>query len=435
MYAKRHSYSVGVITLCVLLIISATAGLRCAAQVLAIMSGFIGIPRLAPSWSSGRLWMLRVGYYKLTRAKEIAQDWVWIVDHTLQSGEMKCLGVLGVRLSALDEGRDKPLSHEDVEPITLCPVRQSSGDIVYQQLDNCIKKTGVPRQIVGDHGSDLKAGIELFLAEHPETAYIYDVKHCTASILEHTFESDLMWTEFTKWASETRRALHQTSLSYLEPPNQRSKSRYMNMDILVDWGTKVLQFFDNLEQRVSSVSERVAIRKKLDWIEQFRPDITEWQVILELVSKTEDFVRKRGLFRGCDTLVRSILGLPPGVTARTLKIRWQLIEYVLDESLKVRPGERLLGSSEVIESVFGKFKYLQGEHARGALTGFVLSIAAMVSTTTEEVVHQALESVSANQVRAWVKQNFGKSPHIKRKEAFASLIVPEQKQDRLPVPA
>jgi hypothetical protein len=185
----------------VLLIVSATAGLRCAGQVLAILSEFIGIPRSKPSWSSGRLWMLRVGYYKLTRAKEIANDWVWIVDHTIQSGDMKCLAVLGLRLSALAKERDKPLSHEDVEPIILCPVKQSNGEIVYQQLDNCIKKTGVPRQIVGDRGSDLKAGIEQFLVEHPGTAYIYDVKHSTASILEHAFGSDLMWTEFTKWAS------------------------------------------------------------------------------------------------------------------------------------------------------------------------------------------------------------------------------------------
>jgi hypothetical protein len=209
----------------------------------------------------------------------------------------------------------------------------------------------------------------------------------------------------------------------------------MNMDILVDWGINALRFIDDLEQRVSSVAERVAIRKKLDWIKQFRRDIAEWQVILHLVSKTEDFVRTRGLFRGCDTPLRSLLRLEPGATARTAQIRWQLIEYVLDESLKARPAERLIGSSEVLESVFGKFKYLQGEHARGSLTGFVLTIAAMVSTTTEQVVHQALEAVPTTAVRAWVTENFGKSPQSKRKEAFATLLHPEQKQDRLLAPA
>jgi hypothetical protein len=403
--------------------------------MLSILSEFIRIRRASPSWSSGRLWLFRVGYYKLTRAKEKASDWVWVVDHTIQSGDMKCLAVLGVRLSDLAEGRNKPLSHEDVEPIALYPVRQSNGSIVYKQLDECIEKTGIPRQIVGDRGSDLRAGVEQFVENHPEIAYVYDVKHFTASILEDAFKSDLMWVEFTKWASETRGFLHQTPLSYLEPPNQRAKSRYMNMDILVQWGSKVLQFMDHLQQRGISDSDRAAITSKLGWIEQFRQDIAEWHVILELVEKTEDFVRTRGLFLGSDKQLRPILRTPPNATERTIRLRWQLIEYVLDESLKAQPGERLLGSSEVLESVFGKFKYLQGEHTRGPLTGFVLAIAAMVSTTTQQVVRQALETVSSRQVREWVREKFGKSPRLKRKEAFDHSTFMEQKQDRLLIPA
>ena len=71
-----------------------------------------------PAWFTGRLWLLRLGYYKLTRPKEQTEDWVWIVDHTVQLGKEKCLVILGVRLSALPiEGHC--LSHEDVEPIAL----------------------------------------------------------------------------------------------------------------------------------------------------------------------------------------------------------------------------------------------------------------------------------------------------------------------------
>ncbi|MHB0955683.1 MAG: hypothetical protein ACYC0X_04815 [Pirellulaceae bacterium] len=35
--------------------------------------------------------------------------------------------------------------------------------------------------------------------------------------------------------------------------------------------------------------------------------------------------------------------------------------------------ERLLGSSEVLEAVIGKFKYLAGERGRHGMTGMVLS--------------------------------------------------------------
>ncbi len=424
------------ITFSVLLLISACTGLRCVEKILEILHAFFPLPRSTPSWSSSRLWLLRVGYYKLTRSKDIADDWVWIVDFTIQAGPMKCLTIVGLRLSGLCKDRkDNILGHEDVEPIELVPVQQSNGEIVYQQLEGAIQKTGVPRQIIADRGSDVKAGIERFIEKHPQTDYIYDVKHFTASILEREFKSDLMWIEFTKWASQTRSALHQTSLSYLEPPNQRAKSRYMNMDILVDWGVKMLSFIDGIDAHVKTKSEVDAIQEKMDWMVQFREDLAEWKEILVLVEKAETYVRTKGLFHECDQELRRLLRLSPEATERTIRVRWFLIDHVLDASLKAKPGERLLGSSEVLESVFGKFKYMQGEHVKGSLTGMVLAIPAIVSKTTQDVVQRALKTVPVDKVRTWVKETFGKSAQTRRKEAFSVPVLPEQKPDQFPLSA
>ncbi len=38
-----------------------------------------------PSWHSARLWLLRLGYYKLMHPKIQANDWIWIIDHTFKS--------------------------------------------------------------------------------------------------------------------------------------------------------------------------------------------------------------------------------------------------------------------------------------------------------------------------------------------------------------
>lgn len=429
----NHSYSVGVMSLCVLFQISALVGLRCVEKVLTILNSFFPLPQAIPSWSSSRLWLLRVGYYKLTRKKAPATDWAWIVDLTIQAGDLKCLAIVGLRLSEWEQQRnqrpDPALCHQDVEPIHLVPVRQSTGELVYQQLEEAVYKTGVPRQIIADEGSDVKAGIEQFIQKHRQTDYIYDVKHFTARLLEHEFKADLMWVEFTKWAADTKSALHQTALSYLEPPNQRSKSRYMNMEILVDWGLKGLAFLDDIEAHVHTQSEIQTIVQKLDWLVQFREPLTEWQEVMGLVEKTETFVRTEGFFQSCDHELRSLLRLSTKATPRTIRIRWSLVEYVLDTSLKARPEERLLGSSEVIESIFGKFKYMQCEHAKGSLTGMVLAIPAMVSKTTQDVVQHALETVPVQDVRTWMKQMFGKSSLDRRKKAFSALDNPEQKSD------
>jgi hypothetical protein len=420
------------ITLSLLLQLSAGVGLRGVEKVVEILTRFFPFTTSIPSWGSHRLWLLRVGYYKLTRPKEIADDWVWIVDLTIQAGSMKCLSVLGLRRSAIEDTRkNNTLSHADVEPITLVPVERSNGEIVYQQLEEAAQKTGVPRQIIADAGSDVKSGILQFIQQHPETDYIYDVKHFTACLLEHEFKSDLMWVEFTKWASHIRSTWHQTPFSYLEPPNQRSKSRYMNMEILVDWGVQMLAFIDHLQEKCPAPSEREIIQEKMDWILSFRADLAEWKTILELIEKTETYVRTQGFFPQGDQPLRSLLRLAPPSTERTIRMRWSLIEYVLDESLKAQPGECLLGSSEVIESVFGKFKYMQREHEKGSLTAMVLAIPAMVSQTTQEVVARAMETIPVQKVRTWMKETFGKSAPVKRKEAFSIPNNTEQKQDQL----
>ena len=74
--------------------------------------------------------------YKLTRNKQIANDWVWIIDHTVQLGSEKCLVIVGLRLATLPP-IGSCLSHQDIEPIALLPVTQSNGQIVLQQLSEC----------------------------------------------------------------------------------------------------------------------------------------------------------------------------------------------------------------------------------------------------------------------------------------------------------
>jgi hypothetical protein len=69
-------------------------------------------------------------------------------------------------------------------------------------------------------------------------------------------------------------------------------------------------------------------------------------------------------------------------TETTVRVKEELVRFVKEESEKAQEGERLLGSSEVIESVFGKFKRLEGNHAKSGITGLLLAIGAMVSETS-----------------------------------------------------
>lgn len=126
---QRGQYSVGHAALFIRLVLADAASLRCAGRAIETMLTCLQISLAAPAWSTGRFWILRLGYYKLTRPKEQADDWVWIVDHTVQVGNEKCLIILGLRLRALPVV-GQSVSHKDVEPIALLPVEKSNGEVV-----------------------------------------------------------------------------------------------------------------------------------------------------------------------------------------------------------------------------------------------------------------------------------------------------------------
>jgi hypothetical protein len=397
--------------------------------VFEVVVSFFQLPLPSPSWSSGRFWLLRLGYYKLTRPKESSDDWVWIVDHTVQTGEDKCLVILGLRLPSLPPA-GTCLSHEDAEPIALLPVKKSNGEIVYQQLESAVEKTGVPREIIGDKGTDLNAGVEKFCLAHPETSYIYDVKHKTAAILKRELASDETWQEFTQLAAKTKRRVHQTPLAFLAPPNQKSKARYMNVDRLIRWGRNVLAFLDTRNGEKSELYDPEMLHLKLGWITGFREPLNEWGELLGIITTTENFVRNQGLYRGASRDLKKIL-TSPAHTKRTRQVQKELIGFVAEESFKAKPNERLLGSSEVIESVFGKLKRLEKDQAKNGFTGMLLSIAATVSSTTREIIQEAMETVPTKKVLEWCRKNIGQSIQSKRKKAFVFPKNEEQKWDQL----
>jgi len=357
-----HTFSVGHIWLFVTLVLSAAASLRGASRTMETVLSLLAPSLPWPSWYAGRLWLLRIGYYKLMRAKPKARDWVWILDHTVQLGVEKCLLILGVRLRDL-AGPDLLLSHEDVEPIALFPVTSSNGEVVFQQLEDTIEKTGLPRAILGDHGSDLSAGIERLSHKHPHTCSIYDIKPKSAALLKAILERDEHWQGFTQQAAQSKSQIQQTALAFLAPPNQRAKARYMTLEILVRWGQRALGVLERLEQRADHRDSHEKLKAKLGWLRPFRDHLKDWEALLEVAITTECFVRTHGLWRGCERELSNHLKHCVG-SPKVLQLREQLLAFVKGESLQAKPEECLLGSSEIIESVLGKLKRLEQNQAK-----------------------------------------------------------------------
>lgn len=404
----HHQYSLGHIYAFISLILSATP-MRCVERVLDFFKPLFQTGLPAPSWYSGRLWLMKLGYYKLHTPKTQAQDWIWIVDHSVQLGSEKCFVILGIQASKLNKRDDLTLSLEDVEPITLSPVKTSNGDVVYQELMNASDKTGTPVAIVGDKGPDLNKGVNKF-CKTTGTLFIHDIKHKVALLLKQYFEREPHWKSFCEMATKTQQYVRQTNIAGAAPPNQRSKARYMNVDSLVQWGINMLTILD---KGIPEKYDEQQFKAKIGWVIHYKQDLLKWQKIMNFAVTTEITVRKQGIKLGItEQLQQEFQKL--NFCPESSIFRDQLTYAVMEEEAKVGMAYILLGSSEIIESLFGRFKYLEQAQSSGGFTGLVLALAALVAETTTNIIRQAMTSVTVNKLKDWFDENIGQSVQAQR---------------------
>jgi len=95
------------------------------------------------------------------------------------------------------------------------------------------------------------------------------------------------------------------------------------------------------------------------------------------------------------------------------------------EGEKIPCGAHYLGSSEILESLFGKFKYIEGDQASSGLSSLVLSIPALVGKLDESVVRGALESISCFDIDEWIDENMGQTFLSQRRKALGRICKEE----------
>ena len=105
-------------------------------------------------------------------------------------------------------------------------------------------------------------------------------------------------------------------------------------------------------------------------------------------------------------------------TERLNKIRQDAAEYLHHECDKLPHGERFLGCSDVIESVFGKYKLFSGKSPMKEIGKSVLAIPAFVGNYTISDVYEAMQCTTLKQVKEWLQINIGDSMMSKRIKAI-----------------
>ena len=241
----RQSFSLSTIVYFSGLVFQCCSSMSAAQKTLAFFFPEQARQGYIPHPTAGRLWLLRLGYFKLHTPLEQADDWAWLTDHAVEIGKHRFLGIIGIRLADLPPPGEC-LKLSDMRTVALLPVEASTQEIVHQQLETVASETGIiPKAILSDEGSDLSGGVDRFCMAHPETTRHRDMPHICARLLKKRLEKDERWNAFIKQTTQTKFQTAQTELAFLVPPRLRSKARYMNLQSITRWAEKVLAVLDD----------------------------------------------------------------------------------------------------------------------------------------------------------------------------------------------
>ena len=420
--APRCWYPILMIVICLKLVLQASVSFRAAPKAVHItFSQFAAVKNQPiPSHKTIGRWLTRVGLYKLNRPKEKANDWALIIDNSVQIGTQKCLVILGVRLSKF---QGKALRFEDMEMLVMEFHDRSDAKIVCKALEKAREKVGGVVMACADDGPDLRKGVSLFCEKH-QVGRMFDVIHKMGTFLKKILEKDPEWQAFASAAAKAKKKMQQTQAAHLVPPNQRTKSRFLNIEILVHWGVDVTVALEDPKHPDQRLLEQYC-----SWVRPHAGIITRVKQLDIISQKVRQHIRKGISSTTGDEVETMLESLDLGADA--CQYAGMLIDFLHEQSKIVPIGQVWIGSSEIIESVFGKLKCLEHDQSKGGFTSLVLGAAACVGGVDVDVVKAAMQQVKTADVAVWTRGQMGITLLSKRKQALGSWRRKKKKRHRL----
>lgn len=414
-------FSLELVTFVLRMVIEGAVSMRAASRISGLICEFIGGHRFdGLSHATVQNYLLRIGLDQIDKAIETCSDRVWIMDHMIAAGSLKCFIVLGISADAFAR-LDRPLEHGDVDVLTLIPTEVSNGAVVNDQLRELAGRRGVPLAILNDCGSDLKKGVELFQQAHPATISLFDIVHLASRLVWKRLGADERFSQYRQACCQSANRLRQSSLAHLKPPRPKTKARYMNVDPEIRWGRRALWLLDRvrngqLTDRQQQRLDRQHVESQLGWLEEYREELNVWSQLCEIGQASCTVVRTCGYSPATTAELKATLGT--GQTPAAQELIADLIAAVEQQCQRCahHPG-RLPGSSEVLESLIGKGKRLLGtSQNNNSLTGQILSIAASTVKLSVQTLLESLRRCRLAHVHTWLLNNIRPGIHVARSE-------------------
>ena len=445
-----HQFSCVLIILCVLIRVRTGCSYRNISTILEILQEFFDLPdEQIPCANTIQNWTEKVGYNMLETGDKsfLGTTVAAIIDESLQIGDNKMLLIL---FTPSEKTKQEALSFSDVRVGYIGYSKSWKADEIASALKASVKKFDLTlSHVVGDECPSIKKAAYLAGVEH-----LPDISHAIGTCIRKSHSNETFYTDFTKLVSSYQCKGVNQSLSYLIPPSQRTKARFMNQHAMVDWAMKMIARFDTLNENeqaffkdllahqkvVKSLSNCLEISQKVSlWLkkEGFSMEIYDriqhyLANIIAFDACQENFITHlRSYIERYSHSFKKIFLQEQKVDAITEKVD-SITEKRAEDTTKRANSlwNKCIGvCSVIIESLFGKQKYLSGNNKFTGVSSVALELPLLtlsLSQLRKEII-PSIEKIKLSKIKQWKGSYNIQNQAVKRSDFFKN----QQKKSNL----
>lgn len=379
-------------------------------KVLLTMKLFADLNISPPSHSTIILWSKKFGLYHIERKIPRSNDWVIILDESIEFGNEKMLVILGIKEHDIDY--NKALQYQDLECLALKISNSWKGDEIKKILDEVRSKVGEIKYAIADMGNAIKKALAI-----SEISHVEDLTHKLSWIIKKIFEKNEEFMAYTKKLAHLRKTMALSKMSHILPPTQRVHSRFMNLKPIVDWGLSIIEIYKD------RTLLPIASAEKLRGVVEHKELLIELsQIVEQAISIQKIFKNKSVSEKTIRECKRHLDKLPNRPNINTFKSEVLMYLKRMRTIKNEQNFKNILCSSDIIESSFGKYKSYINNNKSIGITALSLTIPAFLNDySNKNTVLSAMENITTNDIKHWSGNNIGDSLITRRKAVLKKV--------------
>jgi hypothetical protein len=419
-------------TLCVLIVVCAIVSFRSVPRILQVFQPLLRAAVRIPHFTSVIHWTLRVGIAIFNQVSTIADQWVAIIDCSIDIGTRKALVVLRVRLSALHH-KQEAIGPRDCECIGLEISPTWNGPLVSAALGRIFERSGIPCAIVKDGGSDLNKGVKLFCADKPERniCTIDDAGHFAANALKAQFAKSRPFTAFLKIASQAAAKIRQTDLAWLLPPKLRTKGRFQGITELAKWARKILDLIGS-KGNAEDKFDLGKVRKTFAGLAKLRSFLDRFCLTCSITEAFLALMKTRGLNDATYIEASAVLAKLPARSLVRIRLSTWLEKHIKIHRQLAMGQLPLVVSTDAIESLFGLFKTVVQRNPQAEINRLIYVLPLLCGNYSYSEIDRALNRCSHAEMLHQIEQTVPPTLRQQRTQQFKKPALPVPKSGGVP---